>query len=58
MSDKELSEKIKEGLHLAEKKMLEEKALRDQCVITVDSNNNIIRIPAKQILANNPIFQN
>ncbi len=57
MSDKELSEKIRYGLHLAEMRMLQEKALRDECVVTVDSNNRIVRIPAKQIIANNPVFQ-
>lgn len=58
MCDKELSEKIKYGLYLAEKRMLQEKALHDECVVTVDANNKIVRIPAKEIIAKNPIFQN
>ena len=58
MSDKELSEKISYGLHLAEKRMLQEKALRGECVVTLDANDNIVRIPAEKIIADNPIFQN
>ena len=54
MSDKEyleLSKKIDEGLKLAEKRMLHEKALRGESVVVCDSNNAIRRIPARQILA-------
>ena len=60
MSDKEmkeLSQKIKIGLELAEKSMLEEKALRGQDVIVCDSDNIIRRIPAKEVIRNNPKFQ-
>ena len=54
---KELSQKIKIGLELAEKSMLEEKALRGQDVIVCDSDDIIRRIPAKEVIRNNPIFQ-
>ena len=60
MSDKEykdLSRKIDKGLELAEKRMLQEKALRGESVVVCDKNNNIRRIPAKQIIAENRIFQ-
>lgn len=54
---KEFSEKIKRGLEIAEKRMLEEKALRGQDVIVCDANNNIQRIPAEEVISKNPIFQ-
>ena len=60
MSDKEykdLSRKIDKGLELAEKRMLQEKALRGGSVVVCDKNNNIRRIPAKQVIAENRIFQ-
>lgn len=53
MSNKEvqaLAERIKEGLEIAEREMLEEKALRGQDVVVCDDNNNILRIPASQLL--------
>ena len=60
MSDKEvheLSEKLKHGLELAEKRMLQEKALRDECVVVCDKDNNIQYIPARQVIEENSIFQ-
>ena len=60
MSDKEykdLSNRIDEGLQLAEKRMLQEKALRGECVVVCDKDNNIQRIPAQQIIAENSFFQ-
>ena len=60
MSDKEykeLSKKIDKGLLLAEKRMLQEKALRGESVIVCDKNNNIQRIPAQQVIADNGVFQ-
>jgi hypothetical protein len=54
---KEFSDKLRRGLELAEKRMLHEKALRDECVVVSDRNHNIRRIPAKQVIAENPIFQ-
>ena len=60
MSDKEykdLSKKIDSGLLLAEKRMLQEKALRGESVVACDKNNNIQRIPAQQVIAENSVFQ-
>ena len=60
MSDKdyiEFSKKLDEGLLLAEKRMLQEKALHDESVVVCDNNNKIKRIPAKQIISENVIFQ-
>lgn len=60
MSDKEykdLSKKIDSGLLLAEKRMLQEKALRGESVVICDKNNNIQRIPAQQVIAENSVFQ-
>jgi hypothetical protein len=60
MSNKEiheLSEKLKFGLELAEKRMLHEKALRGECVVVCDRDNNIHRIPAQQVIAENDVFQ-
>jgi hypothetical protein len=54
MSNKEvqeLAEKLRDGLAVAEQRMLEEKALRDQDVIVCDDNDNIQRIPAKELIA-------
>ena len=54
MSNKEvqeLAEKLRDGLAVAEQRMLEVKALRDQDVIVCDDNDNIQRIPAKELLA-------
>ena len=54
MSDKEYCEftkKLDYGLQLAERRMLEEKALHGQDVIVCDAYNNIQRIPARQVLA-------
>lgn len=60
MSDKEareFSEKVNRGLELAEKRMLQEKALRNEDVIVCGDDNIIRRIPAKEVIANNPMFQ-
>ena len=61
MSNKEIqefNEKLRKGLELAEKRMLQEKALRGQSVVVCDADNNIRKIPAIQVIAENPIFQN
>ena len=53
MSNREvqaLAERIREGLEIAEREMLAEKALRGQDVVVCDDNNNIQRIPARQLL--------
>lgn len=61
MSNKEIqefNEKLRHGLEIAEKRMLQEKALRGQDVVICDANDIIRKIPAKQVIAENPIFQN
>lgn len=54
MSNKEvqdLAERLRDGLAIAEQRMLEEKALRGQDVIVCDENDNIQRIPAKELIS-------
>ena len=54
MSNKEvqeLAERLRDGLAIAEQKMLEEKALRGQDVSVCDDNDEIQRIPAKELIA-------
>ena len=53
MSDKEakiFSEKLKQGLELAEKRMLEEKARRGEDIIVSSDGMTIKRIPAQQVI--------
>jgi hypothetical protein len=53
MSDKEVkefSEKLRSGLEIAEKRMLEEKALRGEDIIVSSDGKTIERIPARQLL--------
>ena len=50
MSNKEFSEKLKAGIELAGKRMLEEKALRNEDVIVSSDGKTIERIPARQLL--------
>ena len=60
MSNKEIqdfNEKLRRGLEIAEKRMLQEKSLRGQDVVVCGSDQIIRRIPAKQVIAENPIFQ-
>ena len=60
MSNKEKQEfieKLRRGLELAEKRMLQEKARNNEDVIVYGDDNVIRRIPAKQVIADNPIFQ-
>jgi len=48
---------LRRGLELAEKRMLQEKARNNEDVIVCGDDNVIRRIPAKQVIADNPIFQ-
>ena len=48
---KELEDKIISGLRLAERRMLEEKALRNENVIVQTDDGAIQHIPARQVLA-------
>lgn len=53
MSEKEildLQDKIDQGLRLAEERMLQEKALHDECVVVQTMDGTIQRIPAKQAM--------
>ncbi|MBR6275681.1 MAG: hypothetical protein IKR31_01920 [Prevotella sp.] len=53
MSNKEIKEftsKLEDGLQIAEKRMLEEKALRGEDVIVSSGGKTIERIPARQLL--------
>lgn len=53
MSDKdifEFSQKLKQGLDLAERRMLEEKALHGQDIIVCNDDGIIQRIPAKKAI--------
>ena len=53
MSDKdilEFSQKLKQGLDLAERRMLEEKALHGQDIIICNDDGIIQHIPAKKAL--------
>lgn len=53
----DLGRKLEYGIILARKRMLHEKALRNQDVIITDSNDRIIRVPAKDIIAARKEFQ-
>ncbi len=60
MSDKEIKEfieKLDAGLKLAEKQMLQEKALHNETVVVYSEGGEIQYIPAKQIIAENVMFQ-
>ena len=48
---KEFEEKLTAGLRLAEERMLQEKALHDECVVVQTMDGTIQRIPAKQIMS-------
>ena len=53
MSNKEVrefSEKLKQGRELAERRMLEEKALRGEDIIVSSDGKTFQRIPARQII--------
>ena len=48
---KEIEEKLTVGLRLAEERMLQEKALHDECVVVQTMDGTIQRIPAKQAMS-------
>jgi len=54
---KEFEEKLIYGLNLAEKRMLQEKALHEDYVVMQSMNGKIRRVPAKQVIAENVILQ-
>jgi hypothetical protein len=54
MSNKEIKDftrKLEKGLQIAEKRMLEEKALHDETVVVSNAEGQIEYIPAKEVLA-------
>ena len=58
MSNKEIrdfSETLNKGLQLAEQRMLQDKAMRGEDVIICDKDNNILRIPARQIISHKAV---
>ena len=60
MSEKEIEaylENLEIGLAEAEKKMLQEKAVRGESVVYTDSNNNVVHIPASEVIKKYPQFQ-
>ena len=48
---KEFTAKLEKGLRIAEKRMLEEKALHNETVVVSNSEGKIEYIPAKEVLA-------
>jgi len=52
MTNKEFSEKLKAGIELAGKRMLQEKAMRGEDIIVSSDGKTIQRIPASQVIAN------
>lgn len=53
MSDDEIKaivKQIDDGLKIAEKRMLEEKALRGECVIAFSEDKGIYNIPADKVI--------
>ena len=60
MSNKEIqdfAERLNYGLSLAERRMLEEKALHGEDIVVCGENNNIERIPASEALKKLPAMQ-
>ena len=60
MSNKELmdfSEKLRNGLKIAEERKLEDIAFHDEDIIVSSDGVTFQRIPAKQVIAENPVFQ-
>ena len=53
---KEFSEKLRNGLKLAEKRMLEDKAFRGEDIIVSSDGETFQRIPAKQVMAGNSVI--
>lgn len=54
MTNEDFRERVNFGLELSYRRMLREKALHDEDVILSNDQNEIIRIPAKQILESLP----
>ena len=57
MSDKELElylEKLDEGLAESRKKLLNEYALYNECLVEGDGKGNVVHVSARDILAKHP----
>ena len=54
---KKLTTQLEKGLLLAEKRMLQEKALHDQTIVVMGDDNTIKYIPAKEVIAEHAEFQ-
>ena len=52
----EFNEKLRRGLEIAEKRMLQEKALRGEDIIVSSDGETFQRIPAKQVMAGNSVI--
>lgn len=53
MSDKDIqdfAEKLQHGLNIAERRMLEEKALHNQDIVVCNDDGKIERVPAKEAI--------
>jgi hypothetical protein len=57
MSNKEFSEKLKAGIELAGKRMLEDKAIRGEDIMVSSDGKTIQRITAKELLAETATVQ-
>ena len=60
MSNKEIAEfgeKLQYGLDLAERRMLEEKALHGEDIVVCAADDTIERIPASEAIKNIPAMQ-
>ena len=60
MSNKEIrdfAEKLNYGLALAERRMLEEKALHGEDIVVCTADDTIERIPASEAIKNIPAIQ-
>lgn len=53
----EFGKKLEQGIHLARKRMLHEKALRGQDVIIGDGKGGIMRIAAKKYITEHAEYQ-
>lgn len=52
-----LGKRLEEGIILARKRMLHEKALHGQNIILGDGKGGIVSVPAKDIIAQYPMYQ-
>lgn len=53
----EMGERLKQGILLAHKRMLHEKALHNRDIILGDGNGGVVRVSAKDFLAEHKEYQ-